>query len=456
MERLSIQPTSPAAAAQPVGQLAACCRPTSPAHDPVAHRALNREVDAVERWVRAPGNPAAEVWRTRRCLRCLVVVPHMTAGTRLGDLVPLVEADHRLEVQFTSPATADTWPGVEEHVRAAGGVVLPWHQVLRTRFDLALAASFSEIDRICAPVLVVPHGMGGGRSRRSPWTTARDVGQVRPRDVLMRDGRVVPAAVAVAHESDARRLREGCPEAADRIVVAGDPCFDRIRASIPFRERYRTALGGGPDRTLVLLSSTWSRYSLFGGDLEVWSRVLAELPADRYRVVAALHPNIWAIHGRRQVLAWLADHMAAGLGVIPPQEGWRAALVGADVIVGDHGSVTRYGAALGVPVLMSAASAPDVPDGGSAALLRRLCPGLDTGDDLERQVATAVTGHRPDRYAELARQVTSCPGRSAAILRATMYRLLGLPEPVRAVPVSPVPLPTLLDAPDGTWGRPWY
>ena len=33
--------------------------------------------------------------------------------------------------------------------------------------------------------------------------------------------------------------------------------------------------------------------------------------------------------------------MRAGLGVIPPQEGWRAALVGADVLIGDHGSVTR-------------------------------------------------------------------------------------------------------------------
>lgn len=407
------------------------------------------------RWVKASGNPAGDSWRTRRCRRCLVVVPHMTAGTRLADLVPLLEADHRLEVQFTTPATADTWPGVEEYVRDAGGVVLPWHQVLRTRFDLALAASYSEIDKLDAPVLVVPHGMGGGRSRRSPWTTAQDVGQMRPRDVLMRNGRVVPAAVAVAHEADARRWRADCPEAAERIVVAGDPCFDRIQASVPFRDLYRRALGVRPDQTLVLLSSTWSRFSLFGGDLDVWSRVLDELPADRYRVVAALHPNIWALHGRRQVLAWLADHMAGGLGVVPPEEGWRAGLAAADVLVGDHGSVTRYGAALGVPVLMSAACGQDVPDGGSAALLRSLCPTIDQERGLENQLAAAVTGHRPDRYAALAESVSSCPGRSSAILRSTMYRLLDLPEPARAVRVSPVPLPRLVDAPTGEWGRSW-
>ncbi len=407
------------------------------------------------RWVKAPGNPAADKWLTRDCRRVLVVVPHMTAGTRLGDLLPLLEADHRIQVLFTVPAVDDAWPGVEEYVHSAGGVTIPWHQVLRTRFDLALAASFSQIDRICAPVLVVPHGVGGGRSRRSPWIEAGATGRVRPRDLLVRDGRVVPAAVAVAHESDARRLRAGCPEAADRIVVAGDPCYDRITASAPHRERYRAALGVRPDQRLVVLSSTWSRYSLFGGDRDVWDRVMTELPADAYRVVAALHPNTWATHGRRQVLAWLTHQMASGLGVLPPQDGWRAALAGADAVIGDHGSVTAYGAAIGVPTLLTAASADDVPDDGIAAVLRERCPTIEPDRSLAGQLQHAMAGRSAERGEVLARQLTSCPGRSAAVLRTTMYRLLGLTEPARAVPVSPVPLPTLLNRPTGGWGRPW-
>jgi hypothetical protein len=36
---------------------------------------------------------------------------------------------------------------------------------------------------------------------------------------------------------------------------------------------------------------------------------------------------------------------------------------------------------------------------------------------------------------------TSRPGQAGQILRATMYRLLGIPEPARAVPISPVPVP---------------
>ena len=142
------------------------------------------------------------------------------------------------------------------------------------------------------------------------------------------------------------------------------------------------------------------------------------------------------------------------MGVLPPQDGWRASLVSADVIVGDHGSVTRYGAALGIPTLMNAASTQDIPEGGSAALLRRLCPVLDSRDDLEKQVVAAVAGHQPDRYAELAALVTSCPGQSAKILRTTMYRLLGLAQPARTLPVAPVPPPRLLNS-DGQWGSSW-
>lgn len=397
-------------------------------------------------WVKAAGNPAAERWLTRPgCRTVLVVVPHMTAGTRLADVLPLIETDSRIQVLYCVPTTTDAWPGVKEYVRDWGGLVIPWRQVLRSRFDLALAASYSEIDKIPAPVMVVPHGVGGGRSRRSPWTTPQDGHQVQPRDVLVRDGRVVPAAVVVAHESDGERLRLECPEATERIVVAGDPCYDRIRASMPFRTLYRKALGLGRHHKLVLLSSTWSRYSLFGGDLEVWSRVLDELPASEYRVVAALHPNIWAVHGRRQVLAWLADHMAAGLAVVPPEEGWRAAVVAADFIIGDHGSVTQYGAALGVPVLMNTASAQDVPDGSNAALLLRAQPALDATGSVEQQLRRLAARHEPDSYAMLTRRISSCPGGSMAALRTAVYRLLELPEPAESPVVQPVPLPTLLN-----------
>lgn len=401
-------------------------------------------------WFVAPGNPATEHWLTRTGLRLvLVVVPHVTAGTRLADVLPLLEADYRVQVVFTVPPASDMWYGVDEYVRAWDGLVLPWHQVLRMRFDLILASSYRGIDSLTGPVLVLPHGISG-RSRISPWggdAAGRSSGW---RDVLVRDGRVVPEAVALAHEQDARRLREDCPEAGSRAVVAGDVCFDRMQASRDFRRQYRRALGLTPGQKLVLVNSTWSPHSLLGSAEWSLGALVTQLPRDEYRVVAALHPLIWAMHGRWQVRSWLAGH--DGLLLVPPEEGWRAALVAADYQVGDHGSVTGYGAALGTPTLLNPASGSDIRPGSPAAALWRLAPMIDANQPITAQFRELDATHSPQRWASLAARITSLPGRAGAVLRETMYRILGIPEPSHAVPVSAVPLPTVIRPASGPGG----
>jgi hypothetical protein len=70
------------------------------------------------------------------------------------------------------------------------------------------------------------------------------------RRYLMWDGAVVPAAVALAHREE---LARSCPEALPVAEVVGDPCYDRIDASLPLRPAYRRALGlvaCGPPRRL--------------------------------------------------------------------------------------------------------------------------------------------------------------------------------------------------------------
>src|SRR5260370_26306751 len=95
--------------------------------------------------------------------------------------------------------------------------------------------------------------------------------------------------------------------------------------------------------------------------------MMRELPADSYQVAAILHPNAWHWHSPRQVRAWHAENMRRGLLLIPPEEGWRAVLAAADVIVGDHGSVTYYGASTGVPVLLAAFPSEHPPPGSPIA-----------------------------------------------------------------------------------------
>ncbi|MGH3167635.1 MAG: hypothetical protein ACRDN0_17315, partial [Trebonia sp.] len=85
----------------------------------------------------------------------LAVVHHMTAAARLADIMPLLESDRRIQVVYTCPPTS-MFPGdVAEHLTRLGMVVIPWRQAAQQRFDLAVAASYGQLERLHAPVLHV-------------------------------------------------------------------------------------------------------------------------------------------------------------------------------------------------------------------------------------------------------------------------------------------------------------
>jgi hypothetical protein len=245
-------------------------------------------------------------------------------------------------------------------------------------------------------------------------------------------------------------LQHSCPEAAPSAVLAGDPCFDRTLAARPYRERFRRALGVGHGQRLIVLNSTWNPESLFGNgtsdhndDADILTSLLArltsELPADEYRLAAVLHPNIWHGHGPGQVRYWLDRARRCGLTLVDPLEHWRQALIAADALVGDFGSVTYYAAALGTPVLLGTGSRlpldPASPVGAFAAAAPRLDPAAPLRPQLERLLAD----HEPlPGPAEL---TTSVPGEAAARLRRMFYGLIGIPEPQDPALLDPLPLP---------------
>src|SRR5882757_2275321 len=99
-------------------------------------------------WVRAPiGLGAAGRVTVAGCRSVLVMVPTVTAGTRLDEVVPLLEADHRVQLIYTVPGAVERWHGVEEYVQGLGSMVLPWEQAVRERYDLVLTASHREIEQ---------------------------------------------------------------------------------------------------------------------------------------------------------------------------------------------------------------------------------------------------------------------------------------------------------------------
>lgn len=399
---------------------------------------------ASEEWVRGPFGPDASKGETVTGVRTvLAVVHHLTAATRLADVLPLLEEDRRVQVIFTVPPGAIFRGSGVEAARAADGLVIPWEQARQLRFDLAIAAEDGALGELHAPVLTMPHGTSGNRyvqlwsgfGRRVPRAV---VGTERER--FISHGRVVPSAVIVPSERRRRLLGSVCPEVLPAVVVGGDPCFDRMLASLPLRERYRQAFGVAPGRRLVVVSSTWSPASAVGRDRELIPRLVEELGND-HRVVAVLHPNIWSWHGRRQVRSWYADCARRGLILLPPEEGWRAALIAADGVVGDHGSTTTYAAALGRPVLLASFPDDEVAPGTEGARLAEVAPRLDPASGLGEQVETLIAGYEPERFAGLRAMVTSVPGAAASIIRHTMYRLMRLDEPEVPATTSPVPLP---------------
>ncbi|RSD14342.1 hypothetical protein EIY87_30370 [Amycolatopsis eburnea] len=399
---------------------------------------------AADLWVRGPVGLDAGTRVTRpRCRAVLVVVPTMTAGTRLLDLVSLLETDLRVQVVFTVPHTTERWHGVEEFVRGLHGVVLPWDQAVAHRFDLVLAASHRHLAEVHGPILLIGHGAGRVKPRRhsrkaggaTEPTTAVD------RELLTFRGRVLPDVLALGTDSEVELVRERCPEATPNTIVAGDSCLDRMRMSRHLREVYRSVLGLTPERRLVVISTTWFTDSAFGRLPELYQAVVDALPAQRFAVAAVLHPNVWAVHGSRQVSAWLSGALAGGLVLIPPESGWQATMLAADWVVGDHGSTTGYAAAMGCPVTL--ASMCGQPQEGSVAdVVRAHTLSLSWNCPLPEQAAAA--GTRTAALAGAATEaITSRADRSAEILRDAMYRLLELavPETPASFPLLPVPRP---------------
>ncbi|UIX29650.1 hypothetical protein [Streptomyces sp. GQFP] len=397
-------------------------------------------------------------WATRgRSLKVLLVVHNVTSATRLLDIMPLFDDDFRVQLLVTCTESSAFRSGVEELLAGTGVPVLPWEQAVETPVSLAVSASFGgQLPDIIGHLAILSHGIGYTKRLATPNTqhpTAGGGGSevggpvfgMSPEWLLDEHGVPVADALVLSHPEQYERLRAACPEAAATAVLAGDPCWDRILAARPYRERYRRALGVRTGQRLVLLNSTWNPESLFGdggGDDVLPSllpRLASEFPADEYRFAAVLHPNIWHGHGPGQIRAWLDRARRAGLALIDPLHGWRQSLIAADAVIGDHGSVTYYAAALGTPVLLGAAPlsglAPDAPVHDFVRDAPRLDPTLPLRIQLER----VVRDHRPGP--EPAEFISSAPGESATRLRRLFYDALGIPEPDEPALLEPLPLP---------------
>lgn len=399
-------------------------------------------------WSRVPIGLDARRWVTRRdCKMVLVVVHTVTSGQRLLDTVRLVESDLRVQVVFTMAPDVFS-NGVARFIDGLGAVSVPWLQATQQRFDLAITASLGAVHEIHAPLIIMPHGSGFNKLvavRDGARAVGDRVAYGLDAQRLLHDGTVLPAAIVLSHTSELGRLGRTCPEALPRATVIGDSSYDRLVAGLPHRDSYRRALGVGPDRKLVVVSSTWGPQSLFGRRSELLPRLLTELPQREFRVVVLLHPNVWFGHGIWQVRTWLADCLRRGLSLVPPEADWRAVLAAADWVIGDHGSATLYGTATGVPVMLASFPRSDVDPASTLAELAAITPRVSRRGSLRDQLARVAVEIRPGHYRTVTERITSAPGRFDRNMRHLIYRLLNLRRPATIQATAPAAVPFLTE-----------
>jgi hypothetical protein len=422
-----------------------------------------------DQWIRVPVGDDTARWATRvRCRRVLLVVHNVTSATRLLDVLPLFDDDLGVQLLATCTGSSAFRSGVADLLADMGVPVLPWEQALATPVDLAISASFGgELRAIQGPLIVLSHGIGYTKRLAAPNVERQlsgvggggDVQAVPPPvfglspDWLLSEGAPLADALVLSHPEQFDRLAAACPEALPTAVLGGDPCFDRILAARPYRDRFRRALGVRHGQRLIVLNSTWGAQSLLGnGDgadddalPALLTQLASDFPADEYRVAAVLHPNIWHGHGPGQIRAWLDRARRCGLALIDPLEGWRQALLAADLVIGDHGSVTYYAAALGTPVLLGAAPQDSLDPDAPIAEFIRTTPRFDSRMLLRGQVEALIENHTAQQGPM--HFTSSVPGEAAARLRRIFYGLMATPEPQGPALLEPLPLPCLEPVP---------
>ncbi len=383
-------------------------------------RVKNSKPDADSNWATFP---------TKR--RVVIAVHTVAAAMRLKDLVGLLDEDPEIGLVFT--AVPDRLgDGVVELLRKWEVKRTRWDEAVDGDYDLAIGASLHRIGELGAKrTFAIAHGSGYNK-RWPSWAWPRS-DEKRPtygldrESLLDRSGRPVVDALNLSHIDQWETLKRQCPEATTAAMVGGDPSFDRLRVSLPSRQYYRDALAVRDGQVLVAVTSTWGQQSLLSKHPGLLARLLKELPAN-HRVILTTHPAVWFEHGPQRIRTLLRDVCSAGLDVVEAGEPWQGLLAAADYLIGDHTSVSVYGAASGLPLLLSHFAEDDIDGQSVMAELAHLSPHLDDEIPLVEQLVTA-TAAQPDQQEVAGARVSSIPGGSARALRRKFYELLELDEP---------------------------
>ncbi|WP_297609993.1 hypothetical protein [Nocardia sp.] len=294
-----------------------------------------------------------------------------------------------------------------------------------------------DFSAIRTHTILLPHGLGFNKMVPRKTGSRLRLAGLPPAKVIQAGA----VTITLSHPEQRAQLSDLIPAIAARTAIVGDPTFDRLRASRDLRTRYRDAFGTG-DRTLVVVASTWGRDSVIGRWPSLPARLLAALPADSYQVAVVLHPNIWTYYGRFQIESWLSEALNAGLVLVGPESGWHAALIAADQVISDHGSLALFTAGLDIPLLLAGSTVETVagtPIDALTAAAEFLCP----DGDLRQQVDDARKRHMPGQYEHITDRVFGHHGDAGLNVQRLIYGRLGITPLNRSSSLSRIPVPDI-------------
>lgn len=366
----------------------------------------------------------------------LAVVRNPASLNRIATILPLLDSDERLEIKITVDEGSRFARGIGRRLHDLGIDVVAWDDACTRPTDLVIAAHVNpNLAAMSAPIVVLPHGAGYNRRRFDLREDDSIVGLSRAE--LTCGGVVVPDVIALSHDEQRGRLQRMCPEANEFTRTIGDPTFDRMLASQSRRSRFRGLLNVPRDNKLVVVTSTWNEFSALGEHPMLVHRLAAQLPLDTFTIAVVLHPNIWAGHSPYGTRAFLTDPRDSGVIVVPP-DCWESALLAADLIIGDHGSVSFYGVALGIPFLQASDGLAELDPDSPSAMLSRAAERLNVDGDLRYQVERALDRPASRELIEITDQTLGQRGKSWGILHHLFYELMDLAPPRPSPRMHPV------------------
>lgn len=356
--------------------------------------------------------------------RVLLACHNSMMATYLSEIHDLVKNDPRIVVRTSIKTPEEVEGDIElsksllgcRHLSTRISKLLPWDLVIMANHPRV----FNDVLKSARKVLRIPHGIGSKRVDGVDYMYNKscfDVG-----------GELIYSRFFESSFDRRDSTIAQNPQFNGKISVVGSIRLDRIAAR-------RRSQAKPPRRTAkkVLVVSSWGEGNLFDYlQRSNFSRTARDL-SEEFTFKLRPHPNLRSSVNPdsnafgNQLAEW---EQLENIEVSTPGEELESDLAACDLLFGDDlTSVSLFGVALDLPIVLWKTCHPGVGEGTYLHCLSTILPCIDPNEDLGNLLRRSLEeSHSPARQ-ELANNLRSYPNEAERRARAEIYELLELPDP---------------------------